>query len=250
MIIDAHVALDSDRYPIERLMRLLSDAKIESAVIFADARSHDIERQNAYVLEAARAHGLYPFYYVGGNPWTDTRPDELIVPENLGEYAGIRWHRWIGESIDREGTLDRDELEWAVSLLESPEFEALASAAATYNLPMLLEEGLSSTLEFVLRFPSLDFIVPHLGSRSGGQVNVMRTLWDQPNVYFDTSLAQLDEATLSRVGSDRILFGSGFPEGDPETEIDKIDRLPLSEDLKESIYGDNIERLLSAYARE
>jgi len=244
MIIDAHVAVDMQRYPVERVMELLAAAKIDSAVIFADARARDIDRHNAYVLEAARLHGLYPFYYLGGNPFSDTRPDELLVPDNLADYAGIRWHRWVAEAIDREGRLDRDELEWAVSLMESAEFGALVSAASVYNLPMIVEESLAITLEMVLRFPTLDFIVPHLGLQSGGQANVLQALWDQPSVYFDTSLAQLDEATLSRVGSDRILFGSGFPEGDPETEVNKIDSLPLSEDVKEGIYGDNLQSLL------
>jgi predicted TIM-barrel fold metal-dependent hydrolase len=67
-------------------------------------------------------------------------------------------------------------------------------------------------------------------------------------VYFETSLTQIEETTLSRVGTDRILFGSGYPEGDPETELDKIDRLPIPEDAKEGMYGDNLVSLLSAYS--
>jgi predicted TIM-barrel fold metal-dependent hydrolase len=67
-------------------------------------------------------------------------------------------------------------------------------------------------------------------------------------VYFDTSLAQLDETILARVGSERILFGSAFPYGDPEVEIDKIDRLPIPESLKEGIYGDNALSLLAGYS--
>lgn len=232
---------------MERALEVLRAARVGSAVIFAEARSKDIDAQNRYVLEMARLHGLFPFYYLGGNPVTDTRPDALIVPENLGEYAGIRWHRWVGEGIDRTGALDREELEWAVSLMESPEFEALAAAAAHYNLPVIFEESLSVTLEFVLRFPSLDIIIPHLGARSGGEANVLRTMWDQPNVYFETSLAQVDETTLARVGPSRIFFGSGYPYGDPETELDKIDRLPVSENTKEGMYGDNLLFLLSAY---
>lgn len=248
MIVDAHVALDPDGQTVEDALRALSAARIGSAVVFAGARARDHDAANAYVLRVAREHSLYPFYYLGGNPWTDTRPDELTIPDDIDRYAGIRWHRWIGTGIDRDGTFDPDELEWAVSLLETPEFEGLAAAAAHYSLPILFEEGLAVTLETVLRFPSLDFIVPHLGLRSGGQVATMRALWDQPNVHFDTSLAQLDEATLSRVGIERILFGSGFPEGDPEREIDKIDRLPIPEEMKESVYGANAERLLAAYA--
>lgn len=246
MIVDAHVSIDRDQYPVERAMAVLGEAKIQAAVVFAYARSAHLEAQNQYVLQAAEAHGLYPFYYLGGNPWTDTRPDSLLVPDNLDRYAGIRWHRWIGEGVDRQGTLDQAELEWAVSLMESPEFEALAAAAAFYNLPIMFEESLAVTLEFVERFPSLDIIIPHLGARSGGEVSVLRSFWDRPNVYFDTSLASIDETILSRVGPARLLFGSGFPEGDPMAELDKVDELTVPENVKEGIYGDNLLSLLSA----
>lgn len=250
MIVDAHVAIDSSRFPVERAVEALVATRTSSAVVFADARSEDLAAQNRYVLDAARTHNLYPFCYFGGNPFTDTRPDELLVPDDLDEFAGIRWHRWVGEAIDRRGELDEAELEWAVNLMESPEFEALASAAALYNLPVIFEESFSVTLEFVLRFPALDIIVPHLGARSGGETNVMRALWDQPNVYFDTSMSTLDETALSRIGPSRILYGSGLPYGDPEAELAKIDRLPVPEDVKEGIYGDNLLELLGQYGLE
>jgi predicted TIM-barrel fold metal-dependent hydrolase len=184
---------------------------------------------------------------VGGNPFTDSRPESLEVPGNLEEYAGIRWHRWVGEGIDREGIFDDSELDWAISLMNSAEFEALTSAAAHYGLPVIFEESLSVTVEFALRYPSLDVIVPHLGARSGGQLNVLRALWDAPNVYFDTSLSQIDETTLSRLGTERILFGSGYPDGDPELEVDKIDRLPIPDEAKEGMYGENLVSLLTRY---
>ncbi|MGH2443488.1 MAG: amidohydrolase family protein, partial [Chloroflexota bacterium] len=117
--------------------------------------------------------------------------------------------------------------------------------AALYDLPVMFEESFAVTLEFVLRYPSLDIIVPHLGARSGGESTIMRALWDAPNVYFETSLAALDESILARVGSERIFFGSAFPYGDPEIEINKIDRLPIPEDVKEGMYGDNLLSLLS-----
>lgn len=246
MIVDANVSIDSARFPVERAMEILGASRTSAAVIFADARSENLAAQNEYVLDVGQAEGLFPFYYFGGNPFTDTRPDQLIVPDNLGAYAGIRWHRWVGEAIDRRGELDESELQWAVSLMESPEFEALVSAAALYSLPVIFEESFSVTLEFILRFPSLDVIVPHLGARSGGETNVMRALWDQPNVYFDTSLSTLDETALSRIGPSRILYGSGLPYGDPEAELTKIDRLPVPDTVKEGIYGDNLLALLGA----
>lgn len=250
MIVDAHVAVDSDRFPVERALEILGATRTTAAVVFADGRSENLEQQNRYVLDAARKYDIFPFYYIGGNPYTDTRPDELAVPDDLDRYAGIRWHRWVGEGIDRHGELDEAELQWAVNLLESPEFESLASAAALYNLPVIFEESFSVTLELVLRFPALDIIIPHLGARSGGETNVMRALWDQPNVYFDTSLSTLDETALSRIGPSRVLYGSGLPYGDPETELGKIDRLPVPEEVKEGIYGDNLLALLGQYSLE
>jgi len=169
MIVDAHVSIDSQRYPIERAMVVLERSRIQKAVVFAEARAENIAEQNAYVLRAARAFDLFPFYYIGGNPFTDTRPDVLEAPENIAEYAGIRWHRWMGEGIDRQGVLDHDELHWAINLMESPEFEAVASAAAHYSLPIMFEESFAVTLELVQRYPSLDVLVPHLGAEAVGR---------------------------------------------------------------------------------
>lgn len=247
MIVDAHVNVDSQRFPIEVTLEVLHNARIASAVIFADPEAADIAEQNRYVLQVAREHGLYPFYYLGGNPWTDTRPDSLEVPSNLEDYAGIRWHRWIGEDIDLHGIPNHSELEWTIQLMESAEFEAVVAGAAYYNLPVIVEESLAVTVEFATRFPSLDFIIPYLGARNGGQANILRALWDQPNVYFSTGLSFIEEATLSRVGVERMLFSSGYPYGNPETELDKIDRLPIPEDAKEGMYGDNLVSLLSTH---
>jgi hypothetical protein len=248
MIVDANVNVDKQRYPVERALEALSRSRVQQAVIFADPRSEDLVEQNRYVLEAAHARDLFPFYYLGGNPWTDTRPDILEIPDNLPDYAGIRWHRWVGEEIDRGGTFDQAELDWALNLMESAEFESFVSAAAHYGLPVLFEESFAVTVEFVLRYPSLDVIIPHLGARSGGQSNILRALWDAPNAYFDTSLSPIEETFLGRVGSERILYGSSFPYGDPEAELDKIDRLSIPEEAKEGMYGDNLLRLLSAYS--
>ena len=248
MIVDANVSVDKRRYPVERAVETLGAAKVPRAVIFADPRSENLEEENQYVLEAGQAHGLFPFLYVGGNPWTDTRPAILDLPNNLSDYAGIRWHRWVGEGIDRSGTFDQDELDWALNFMESAEFEAFVAAAAHYGLPVVFEESFAVTVEFALRYPSLDVIIPHMGARNGGQANILRALWDAPNAYFDTSLSLVDETFLGRVGSERILYASALPYGDPEAELDKIDRLPVPDEAKESIYGDNLLAPLSAYS--
>jgi hypothetical protein len=244
VIADAHVAVDSRRYPADAAVEILRADNIRQAVIFADSRAEDLERENRYVLEAARRFGLIPFLYIGGNPYTDTRPAELELPSDLDAYAGIRWHRWIGESPDRHGRVDLNELDWAVSLFESAEFEAVMSAAAHYDMPVIVEESFAVTVELVRRYPSVDFIVPHMGAGNGGEETILKAFWDTPNVYFDTSLAIIDDAWLSRIGIERILFASGYPYGDPDHELEKIESLDVSDEIKEDIFGNNLLRLL------
>lgn len=244
MIIDAHINVDSDRFGLDVVLPVLARSHIGSAVIFADPHSEDLDRQNRYVLDEGIRHDLYPFYYLGGNPWTDTRPDILELPDNIGDYCGFRWHRWIGEAVDMAGIPNRAELEWAVGLMETPEFESFVAAAAHYRMPVVFEESLSVTVEFATRYPVLDIIVPHMGLESGGEANVLRALWDVPNVYFGTSRALMSESTFARLGTERIIFGSGYPYGDPEVEVDKIDKLPIPDEAKEDILGDTLLSLL------
>jgi predicted TIM-barrel fold metal-dependent hydrolase len=66
-------------------------------------------------------------------------------------------------------------------------------------------------------------------------------------VYFDSSLTRIPETTLARLGSERILFGSGFPEGDPDLELEKIEQLPVSDEVKEEIFGENVLSLLGSH---
>ena len=119
MVVDAHVNVDSRRFPVENALSDLQQARVEQAVIFADPRAPDKDEANKYVLRVAKEHDLFPFFYLGGAPFTDSRPDTLDIPDDIDRYAGIRWHRWVGEGIDREGKLDEDELAWAANLMES-----------------------------------------------------------------------------------------------------------------------------------
>ena len=91
--------------------------------------------------------------------------------------------------------------------------------------------------------------------------------WKDTGVYLDTSfslgpmtpigdghysseaeLLRLDETDFLRMirlfGADRILFGTDSPWEDQETEVKKIQALPLTEGEKRAILGDNAARML------
>ena len=70
-------------------------------------------------------------------------------------------------------------------------------------------------------------------------------VWRRPLVYTDTSTAALPEIKdfIRRFGTDRVLFGSDYPFGNPAAELDKILSLNLPEAQTRAILGDNFRRL-------
>ena len=240
IIIDAHVNISTREGQIGESLQKLKAADIDSAVIFADADSPDLDSSNRYVLRSGHEFDCYPFYYVGGNPYTDTRMD-LDTPPDLEAYAGVRWHGWFAESEDRTGRVDRHELEFAVMTMESPEFTALMTGLQFYGKPIIFEEDFAVTLEFVRRYEDLNIIVPHLGLFSGGVEHVVAQLHRYENVHFSTSHAVLDTTTLRLVGPERLLFASDYPRGDPAQNIEKIKRLELGDDDEALVLGENVD---------
>src|ERR1039458_4337281 len=244
IIIDAHVNISGREGHTADVLQKLNQFDIDTAIIFPDAESPNLESANRDVLRSGQEFSCYPFYYLGGNPFTDTRM-ELEVPPDLDEYAGLRWHRFFGESVDRIGRVDRHELEFALVTIESPEFIALMSALKFYGMPIIFEEDFAVTLEFVRRYEELNIIVPHMGALSGGEENVIGQLYRYPNVYFTTSHGVLDPVSIRRLGAERLLFASDYPHGDPAENIEKVKRLEFSDEDEALVFGENVERLLN-----
>jgi hypothetical protein len=188
-------------------------------------------RANQYVLDAARARpGFIPFYYV----WND-----YVIPDNLAQYAGIKWHRhWNEPRYD----------------YADPRCEEALKAIRALNLPVLIEEEFEHTRRFVERNPGLPVIIPHMGALNGG-TDRMSAFFDNPNVHFDTSVASLAaiRSVLDKVGVDRILFGSDVSgtrqpfHNFTKVELAKVRQLGLSEQDSQKVLAGNLERLVSQW---
>ncbi len=245
ILIDSHVSVSTHETRTDAALAALKRFDTDSAIIFADSRSDSLVADNRYVLRSGQEFECFPFYYLGGNPYTDTRVD-LEIPDNIDEYAGLRWHRWFGESPDLTGRVDRHELEFAVVQMETPEFEALMAALNHYQMPIIFEEDFAVTLEFVARYgDSQTIIIPHMGLYSGGIEHIVGRFYRNPNIYFTTSHAPLDPVLAGRIGADRLLYASDYPYGNPAEAIEKIKRLELGDEDEALVFGENVERLLS-----
>ncbi|MGC8719058.1 MAG: amidohydrolase family protein [Thermodesulforhabdaceae bacterium] len=167
---------------------------------------------------------VYPYLFV----WNDFAWQEL----DRG-FRGIKWHRHSNEPRYN---------------YNDPACSRMIEEIRRRELPVVLEEEYSETVAFIKeRAQGVTVIIPHLGLLNGGYERIKsERLWDLPNVWADTALA--DRSTIrdyiKNYGTERLLFGSDFPFGDPRRELAKILELGLSEEEKERVLGANLLRLL------
>ena len=247
-IIDAHVHLGNTpkdkapgikRYPADQMREELNAVGASGAVVMAFPediyRSIDDpdwrNRTNEYVLAVAgQQTDVYPFYFV----WRD-----YLLPDNLGRYAGIKWHRHAGEpGYD----------------YNHPRCREFIREITRLKLPVLLEEEFSHTVNFIENNPELIVIIPHIGESNGGP-DKMKVFFDNPNIFFDTAITDFNALkwALDSIGPERLIFGTDSSACRPHVDnslpvaIRRHLQLAIDDKARELIFSGNIERLLSRW---
>lgn len=238
-IIDNHIHCGNNihkSFTLDDIEQDLDEAGAQGAVIFAfpedmyrieDSREWRIKANN-YVLEVSEKNkDIYPFYFV----WND-----YIIPDNLSDYAGIKWHRHWDEPRYN---------------YDDPRCREILKLIEDLSMPVLIEEEYGDTVRFVKDNPGLKVIIPHMGNLNGGY-DRMDVFFNNPNVYFDTSVANLDaiKRVLDNVGDERVILGSDVSGtrmpffNFTKVELAKVLQLDLDEQSKSRIFAGNIEDLI------
>jgi len=152
-------------------------------------------------------------------------------------------------------------------LYKSERFDLIRAynVMAEASLPMLIHfrahrdySVTEQAIKILANVPKLTLIVAHMGRNmpnTGDKVkDAVSGLADYANVVFETSTVR-DTATIEFavkvVGEQRVIFGSDYPfnsvtDADPlAKEIDIINSLNLSDEVKTRIFSGNIRTLLS-----
>jgi len=180
-------------------------------------------RESCREAEPAARFDLYPYFFVWNN----------FAYEELGpEFVAVKWHRHPDEPRYQYG---------------HPRCRAFLQVVRSRRLPILLEESFENTIFFLERLaPDLPVVIPHLGNLNGGYGPLKAArVWERPQTYADTSTAAAAEMEdfLSRYGSERLLFGSDHPFGEPRFELAKILDLNLPPPQARAVLGDNFRRI-------
>lgn len=182
------------------------------------------EQSNAFLLSLkSDALTVYPYFFI----WNDFAVEQLCPA-----HCGIKWHRHPGEPAYR---------------YEDPKCREALDEIRRRNLPVVLEEEFHNTLRFIRQLAGdMTVIIPHLGMLNGGFRSIDEAgLWELENVWADTALASRSEIKeyLKRYGHRRLMFGSDFPFGDPDTELRKVFSLGLDSEVEAAVVGGNFIRL-------
>jgi len=216
--------------PLDRYMQRAREAGIDRTVVFSALHS-DYATANRHVARIVARHPdrLWGFAFVHAK--RDGGRIHAMIDAAVRRYGfrGIKTHR-------HDAPLSRE----------------VCQVAETFGLPVLYDVmGEVASLElFATEFPSVAFIVPHMGSFADdwrAQLALIDHLERHANVFTDTSGVRrfdLLEEALARAGAHKILFGSDGPWLHPGLELAKVRALGLSPAEWALITGGNLIRLL------
>jgi predicted TIM-barrel fold metal-dependent hydrolase len=223
------------------LLARMEEAGIDRAVVCpVRPRGYHLAPANRHVANAVEAHGdrLIGFARVDPNRGAEAVRDAEDALERLG-LRGLFLHPWE-ETFRVSATV----VEPVVEVARSRRVPVVVAAGYPW-----LSEGLQVG-DLARRFPEVTFLATNGGqiNISGlGQTDVELALADNPNLLVQTAGVYREdflEGVVSRFGSGRLVFASGFPLTDPRLEILRVRWAHLDESDRVAVLGGNLARLI------
>lgn len=243
MIIDFHNHLGVDlaedfQQDGDQLLRLMDEAGVSQALVFAFGGCPDWEEGNATVSAAARTHSdrLLPALTVA--PGEVPRPQRAEYPRAVAARVTAEGFRAIVMHPMMHNFR-----------LEHPMVVELCRACGTQGTPVLLHlqsqwvDETSGLPRLVEACPATQFVMPSVYWNAGATA----LLTPSANVSFDLGkgYAQVTvQPLLKAVGPARLLFASDTPMGSPRLERMKFEWSGVPREDASRILSENAARLL------
>ncbi len=223
MILDSHVHCGLN-LKFEIIEKEWNKAGINGGVIFSpveeiydrydpyfyDSEEYKISRKKVHEYLknlVSKNSNLIAFYFV----WNDFK-----IPDPI--FKGVKWHRHSNEPHYD---------------YESEECEKFIEFICKKKLPVIIEEEFKNTVKFIKKIDGkTKIIIPHLGFLNGGYDRLKSEgIFEEINIYADSALADTYEIEdfTKNFGIEKLIFGSDFPFGSPNSELQKI----------KNIFGEN-----------
>lgn len=237
MIIDCHVHVKGGdqfrrEFPPDLILRTMDEAGIDKSVIFSiclpSRESNDLTLR---CYEAAPDRFI-PFAHVLPDDGREALTELQRAVSDRG-CKGLKLHVGVMQEVEIE------------------QIKAVCAASADLDIPVLIDfsNRLEIAAELTAALPDLKLIVAHLGAPQDERLvdKFIGLALERENVYLDSSYSscpwKIPDA-ISRLGADRVIFGSDGPLIHPSIELAKIRVCNLSDEDFEKVTWRNIESLL------
>ncbi len=197
-------------------------------------------------------------------PAVAQRPDNDEVGRGIRGSSRLRGFAMVNPYDDDGGVyeLERAAGEWdaaglkLVPLRHGYECDGsvplrVMRCAERLELPVSIHSGAHYCLPWQIgalarRFPSVPVIMDHMGWRYYVE-GAMDVAAETPNVYLETAMVSMPgyiRMAVDRLGADRVIYGSDYPTGDPESMMAVIRAARLSPEQEAQVMGGTLAKLL------
>jgi uncharacterized protein len=238
MIIDSHCHTteraptghpSASRFGFRRYLKRAAVAGITQSVVFSTFAAN-YPSANADVARIVKRHGKRLL----GLLCVHAQREAGHVARHVA--TALSWHDFRGIKVHCH---------------DSPLSEEVCTVAEQLRLPILYDPvgELDRVRWAINRFPSVMFVIPHLGSFDDdwlAQRGVIELMERHANIMTDSSgirCFDLLQEAVAKVGATRILFGSDGPYLHPGVELAKIRLLGLSPEDDATVLWHNARRV-------
>ncbi len=242
-VIDCHAQVGSGEtwagpkrtvdYSLKLVLKRAAEAGIDLSCIMAP-RSVSYEHKNR---EVARLGAKYPEKLIGfavHSPQRETGRLKAMLTQEVREM-GLR-------GLKTDGHPTREILdavaELGIPVIYYPDSSGGSGPARMFHM-------------MAATYPSVSFILPHLGSYRSenwwAHIETIDLAKRYPNVYIETSgilSHKYLEMAARDLPAEKIIFGSYSPELDPRVEVHAVRLLKLPGHQEAGVLGGNLQRLL------
>ncbi|MDF2985780.1 MAG: amidohydrolase 2 [Eubacterium sp.] len=241
---------------IDNVLKNMKQGGIDRTVMVNFAPPKIIHRNNLWTLEAAKNSEGKLIPLVSFHPEM-----EGSITEHLENYIslgakGIKLHPMAQGFDVRDKRLDD-----LYECCNHKHFAILIHCGRVSNARLNEYSDFECILPVIEKYPELPIILAHMAD--GDAELCLEVSKKYKNIYFDTSIvitgypeimdvnepSWLDDEevaeTINRIGADKVIFGSDFPWGSPIHDLERINKLKLSEDQKKLIFNGNAMRLFN-----
>lgn len=224
------------------LLLSMQESGVDISVVAPVATSPNSRSINLKSIASREQFGELLYFLGALHPDTPNVAEEITFMKENG-FCGIKLHPDYQDFF-----IDEEKMFPIYEELEKQELFVLMHCGEDVSFINSGKGNPSRTAKVLKKFPGLKFIAAHLGGYLRWN-ETLEHLVDFRNVWLDTAYCAFKPETetilqiINAFGADKILFGSDWPWMEQKKGIDYIKSLPVSEEQKAQILGENALKL-------